>query len=216
MIYKPYREQVKELPESGCHILAQFDADSIYVYQAFCPQTAHFAVKNQHFGDGFSFNRMSWIKPNFLWMMYRSGWATKENQEIVLAIRIHRGFFDRLLGMAVPSLMDLHRYSNEQEWQTAVKTSDVRLQWDPDRHPAGNPMNRRAIQLGLRGDTLREYAMEATISIEDLTPFVTDQRNNRGDKCKNLLTPWERVYRPSDLQTASSAGIDPFPHGLEA
>src|SRR5262245_56200485 len=22
---------------------------------------------------------MSWVKPNFLWMMYRSGWATKEN-----------------------------------------------------------------------------------------------------------------------------------------
>jgi len=25
-------------------------------------------------------NRMTWIKPNFLWMMYRSGWASKKNQ----------------------------------------------------------------------------------------------------------------------------------------
>ncbi|MFM7854759.1 MAG: DUF4291 family protein [Flammeovirgaceae bacterium] len=29
---------------------------------------------------GLSLNRMTWMKPNFLWMMYRSGWATKHNQ----------------------------------------------------------------------------------------------------------------------------------------
>jgi len=27
---------------------------------------------------------MSWIKPNFLWMMYRCGWGTKEGQQVTL------------------------------------------------------------------------------------------------------------------------------------
>ncbi|MFT5999906.1 MAG: hypothetical protein ACI81P_002365 [Neolewinella sp.] len=32
-------------------------------------------------GPAFSYQRMSWIKPNFLWMMYRCGWAKKQDQE---------------------------------------------------------------------------------------------------------------------------------------
>ena len=36
---------------------------------------------------------MSWIKPNFLWKMYRCGWATKEGQEIVLAVWIASAAF---------------------------------------------------------------------------------------------------------------------------
>ncbi len=36
---------------------------------------------------------MTWIKPSFLWMMYRCGWAAKPGQERVLAVRItHEGF----------------------------------------------------------------------------------------------------------------------------
>ena len=31
---------------------------------------------------------MSWIKTSFLWMMHRSGWGTKENQERILQINI--------------------------------------------------------------------------------------------------------------------------------
>lgn len=40
---------------------------------------------------------MSWIKPNFLWMIFRSGWATKENQERVLAMFLRREAFDILM-----------------------------------------------------------------------------------------------------------------------
>ncbi|WP_458785448.1 DUF4291 family protein [Vallitalea sediminicola] len=29
------------------------------------------------FGSSFKLNRMTWVKPSFLWMMYRSGWAKK-------------------------------------------------------------------------------------------------------------------------------------------
>ncbi len=93
---EPYSDQFPRLPQSGRHILAQFDMDTIVVYQAFSPDTAHWAVEHGHFGDGFSFNRMSWIKPSFLWMMYRSGWATKSGQEAVLAIWIKRAGFDAI------------------------------------------------------------------------------------------------------------------------
>ena len=71
------------------------------VYQAFCPQIAAFAVKNGKFGGpGYSFQRMTWIKTNFMWMMYRSGWAGKRDQERILAIRLSLEGFDTILANA--------------------------------------------------------------------------------------------------------------------
>ncbi|MGW3630476.1 DUF4291 family protein, partial [Streptomyces sp. NPDC005122] len=37
---------------------------------------------------------MTWIKPSFLWMMYRCGWGSKEGQETVLAVEITREGFE--------------------------------------------------------------------------------------------------------------------------
>ena len=92
------------IPGKGQHILAQQADETIIVYQAYSNAIAGYAVKNQKFGgDSFSFNRMTWIKPNFLWMMYRCGWAMKENQERVLAITISKNFFDEILSKAVYS-----------------------------------------------------------------------------------------------------------------
>lgn len=82
-----YIDQTSRWPKEGRHILAQFDAQSVVVYQAFRPAIGHNAAEHGHFsGPDFGYGRMSWIKPNFLWMMYRCGWATKENQEVVLAV----------------------------------------------------------------------------------------------------------------------------------
>jgi Domain of unknown function (DUF4291) len=94
---EPYSEQVKAWPREGRHILAQYDDDTIVVYQAYRPSIGRFAAENGTFGGDFSYARMSWIKPNFLWMMYRSGWGTKEGQEVTLALRLRRTFFDALL-----------------------------------------------------------------------------------------------------------------------
>lgn len=38
-----------------------------------------------------------------MWMMYRSGWATKQNQTNILAIRLKRSFFEEILLHAVAS-----------------------------------------------------------------------------------------------------------------
>ncbi len=57
--------------------------------------------------------RMTWIKPSFLWMMYRSGWATKPGQERVLAVELLRSGFEQALSEACLSSFDrrFHRIS---------------------------------------------------------------------------------------------------------
>ena len=43
-----YQEQKDNFwPPTGRHILAQYDDDTVVVYQAFCPNIAEYAVKNQ-------------------------------------------------------------------------------------------------------------------------------------------------------------------------
>lgn len=200
MKFLRYLDQCGEWPEHGRHVMAQFDATSIYVYQAYRCAVAQYAVQHQHFGGEWSFNRMSWIKPNFLWMMYRCGWATKEGQERVLAVRLKRSFFDELLTLAVPSTFDPSQFATEKLWRDAVAGSEVRLQWDPDHDPSGRPTARRAVQLGLRGATLRRYATDELISIEDITPFVADQRECLADGYSRLQMPAERIYRSGDSQ----------------
>ena len=84
-----YSEYENGLPQSGKHILAQTKGQNIIVYQAFNPNISRYAVAHKHFGGShYKFTRMSWIKPNFLWMMYRAGWAVKEHQQNILAIEI--------------------------------------------------------------------------------------------------------------------------------
>ena len=73
----------------------------------FPPPLADSAIKHQTFiSPPFNMSRMTWIKPSFLWMMYRSGWGTKEGQEVTLALRVRRGFFETLLAEAVASTWD--------------------------------------------------------------------------------------------------------------
>jgi hypothetical protein len=208
MEFRNYLEQLGRWPSSGRHILAQFDSNSIVVYQAYRPSIADFAVENHRFGGEFSFNRMSWIKPNFLWMMYRSGWAAKEDQERILAIRLRRSFFDELLSAVVPSSFNADRYPDRKAWQAALARSDVRLQWDPDHDPSGASVQRRAVQLGLRGQMLWRFATSELISIVDLTDFVVEQRRHTSGDLSRLVTPTEQVYVPGDRAAAAIAELD--------
>lgn len=191
----PHLQQRRLWPEEGQHVLAHHDADTIIVYQAYRPSTATYAIRHgQLGGPDFSFNRMSWIKPNFLWMMYRSGWGTKEGQEGVLGLRLRRRFFDSLLAAAVPSTFDSQAYASPQDWQAAVGASNVRRQWDPDHAPSGAKLARRAIQLGLRGEVLRAMATDELLEVIDMSSFVAAQRPQASDDDPNLLLPVETVY----------------------
>src|SRR6476469_7031694 len=140
---EPYSEQRKRWPASGRHILAQFDDESVVVYQAYRPEIGNFAAEHGYFGGAFSLDRMSWVKPNFLWMMYRSGWGTKEDQEDTLAVWLKRYAFDAILQEAVHSTFVPDMYDSQDEWKRAVAHSSVRLQWDPDHDPSGAKQERR-------------------------------------------------------------------------
>ena len=172
---KPYIEQRNEWPKVGHHIMAQYSVDKIVVYQSYRPEIGNFAAQSQYFGGAFSLNRMTWIKPNFLWMMYRNGWATKEGQEVCLAIHLKRDAFERYLKQAVYSSYQSDLYKTREDWQEQVQNSSIRLQWDPDHDPYGAKLERRAVQIGIRGEEIKMYAKDDILEIEDVTPFVKKQ-----------------------------------------
>jgi hypothetical protein len=206
-----YRDQQARWPAEGQHILAQYDETSVVVYQAYRPAIGHYAARHGRFGGEFSLNRMSWIKPNFLWMMYRSGWGTKQGQEVTLAIWLRRAAFKEILSEAVPSSFTPDVYASRDDWQAAVERSSVRLQWDPDHDPHGRSLARRAIQLGLRADALARYAGEWLLRIEDISPLVARQYEAvRTGDLNALMTPCEMVYPIADTELARRVGIDDF------
>ena len=194
MKLKNYIEQESSWPCSGEHIMAQYDNDSIWVYQAYSPLIASYAIQHQRFGGAFSYDRMSWIKPNFLWMMYRSDWARKQGQEVVLAIQLRRAFFDEIAQLAVSSSFHPSQYTDHAAWKSAVQDSDVRLQWDPDHDPYGAKCERRAIQLGLRGKILERYGKSEILRISDVTPIVQEQLQKRDRNLADLEVPEENPY----------------------
>ncbi len=204
-----YAKQLPSWPQSGRQILASFDHETVLVYQAYSPAIGNFAARNAYFGGEFKYSRMSWIKPNFLWMMYRSNWGRSPGQEVVVAVRLRRPFFDALLDQGVPSSYTPGVYPNETEWRAAIERSDVRLQWDPDHLPTGDKCERRAIQLGLRGGILDAYGRREIVEILDVSEFVAEQRANVENwKCGELFTPVESVYVPADTSLARRLGLD--------
>jgi hypothetical protein len=207
LLTEPYLVQTARLPKSGRHVVAQFDDESVIVYQAYRHAIGHFAAQHGYFGGEFSLNRMSWIKSNFLWMMYRSGWASKEGQEVVLAVRLKRTAFDEILRRAVHSTYVPEVYGNEAAWKAAVARSDVRLQFDPDHTPSGAPIDRRAIQLGLRGEVLARYAKEWLLGVEDVSDFVREQSQHARSPYARLVTPKEEVYPVHDPEVATRLGL---------
>ena len=177
-------------------IRALYSKDTIRVYQAYNKIIASEAVMNGTFGNNFKMDRMTWIKPSFLWMMYRCGWATKENQEYVLAIDIQRKAFDYLVANAVISTYQEEMYVRREEWKRLIHSSDIRLQWDPERDIHGNPLNYRSLQLGLRGEAVRKYVNEWIVDITDITSYVNELKCLISQKKDvSMLLPEENIYQ---------------------
>ena len=204
-----YLEQQKIIPQSGQIILGHQTDDQIVVYQAYNNQIAEYATVNQKLGGShFSYNRMSWIKPNFLWMMYRCGWAEKENQENVIAIWIRKADFDIILENAAYSSFQESIYQSRENWKNELAQKSVRLQWDPDHDPLGNKQERRAIQLGLKGDILKAFGEKMIQKIENVTDFVKAQKKIVDKKdIGNLIVPTENVYITTNQRLNQKLGI---------
>lgn len=208
---EPYLAQRARWPPAGRRILAQFDAERVVLYQAYRPAIGRFAAAHGHFGGEFSLSRMSWVKPGFLWMMFRSGWGTKPDQEVTLAVSLRRAAFDEILRAAVASSFDPALHASEAAWREAIAGSEVRRQWDPDHDPRGAPLERRAIQLGLRAGFLRRYAREWLLGVEDISDFVGEQRAHAAAEggWARLVTPREEVYPVADPEVARRLGLAP-------
>lgn len=205
----PYSQTLIDLPKAGQYILGHQSDNEIVVYQAYKSSIADFALQNQYLGGAaFSYNRMSWIKPNFLWMMYRCGWGEKENQERILAFWIAKIDFENILSEAVYSSYNPSSYETLDKWKEELRNKEVRLQWDPDHDPFGNKLERRAIQLGLKGKVLETFGKKQIKLIEDITDFVRLQKqcldNNQLDK---LIVPIETVFKTKSNELNKKVGI---------
>jgi len=178
-------------------IRAAYTDETITVYQAYAPGIAEPAVRAGTFTAAFSRDRMTWIKPSFGWMMYRSGWGHKPGQERVLAIEITRGGWEWALGHSCLSHYASHAYDSREAWLTAKADSPVRVQWDPDRALTGGPLPRRAIQVGLSGPAVQRYVGEWIVSISDVTALAhrveqVIRSGQAGEAARQI--PAERVY----------------------
>ena len=195
----PYHSYEKGLPQEGNFIIGQKRDNNIIVYQAFNNQIADYAVAKQRFGgQNYSFSRMTWIKPNFLWMMYRCGWAEKENQNRVLAIEMSLEGFEELLDKGVLTRFD-KSYGAESDWVECLNKSDVRIQWDPDHNPQGEKLRRRAVQIGIKGNALQQFNNEFIKSITDITDFVKQQKINMVENEEAFLVADESIIEINSL-----------------
>jgi hypothetical protein len=120
-------------------------------------------------------------------MMYRCGYAQKEGQERVVAVRITRAGFDWAVSNAVESSIS--------------GKPAVRVQWDPERGLRHEALQHRSIQIGLTREAVQKYVNEWTVSITDVTPLAREVHaavRAGDDDAARALLPVERPYAVSE------------------
>lgn len=170
-------------------IRAVYDDTTITVYQAYPAAIAEPALRAGTFVGPFKRDRMTWIKPSFRWMMYRSGWGAKPGQERVLAVRITRDGFEWALAHACLSHYDPAVHAGRDEWSRQLRTSPVRVQWDPERSVRLAELPYRSLQVGLSGEAVGRYVDEWIVGLTDVTPLAREIHGGAHD-----LLPVERPY----------------------
>lgn len=187
-----------EHPDIPQHqIRAVYDEQTIRVYQSYSDAIAEAAlVRGTFVAPPFRMERMTWIKPSFLWMMYRAGWGYKDqNQRRILAIDITRTGFEWALEHSCPSHPDPSM--SPQDWTRLKDSSPVRIQWDPERNLHLEPLPYRSIQIGLSRRAVELYVNEWIQRISDITEIAHRihalVKSGRVDDARDLL-PREKTY----------------------
>ena len=179
------------------------------IYQAYCDAIADAALDAQRFVAPFSTQRITWIKPSYLWLMHRSRWAQKSGQKRILRVRISRKGFDKALREGV--LTHPEGVSHDV-WQKRFRDARVHIQWDTERSLRGAALGHYSIQLGLTQNIIDEYVNEWTLSIEDFTKTTnkisTLLRAGKPEQAKRLL-PAERIYKSKHPHGASRSRVLP-------
>jgi len=179
-----------------------WDTEGVYFYQAFSDEIAEWALREQRFGGpNFNVTRMTWIKPSFAWVLYRSGYARKHNQERILKIKLAHALVAELLRACA--------------CKHGGGGSKGRVQWDPARdlmtsedrgREPRRMLRERAIQIGLSRDLSERY-VAGVLSISDVSDLARQvgvaHRNKDEWQVKAAMTellpqlPVERPYMPS-------------------
>lgn len=178
-------------------IRARYTETTVTVYQAYSPALGVPAARDGRFPAAWKRERMTWIKPSFLWMMYRCGWGAKADQETVLAVEIERAGFDWALGHACLSHYEPGGHADRAAWRRELKGAPARVQWDPERDLRLQALPYRSLQLGLAGEASRRYADEWTVAITDVTPLAREIHALVGAgemAAAAALLPGERPY----------------------
>ncbi|KAL7560281.1 hypothetical protein ACA910_016581 [Epithemia clementina (nom. ined.)] len=187
---------------------AEWDDEGVYFYQAFCPAIADFAVEHQTLGGpAFKPVRMTWIKPSFAWMLYRSHYGHKKNQERILKIKIGHESLASILSSGCCKCGHGHGGALG------------RVQWDPERDimaPSADGkeprrmLRQRAIQIGL-SNQLSEIYVKSILEIQDVTDLAhrvgqahailllaktKKNKNNNDENPMEVLKPDLPVERP--------------------
>mmetsp|Transcript_46675 Transcript_46675/g.122578 ORF Transcript_46675/g.122578 Transcript_46675/m.122578 type:complete len:459 (+) Transcript_46675:126-1502(+) len=176
----------------------EWDNSGVYVYQAYSAAIADWAVANQSLGGPhFKPDRMTWIKPSFAWVLYRSGYARKHCQERILKIKLSHHAVALLL--------------SECACKHGGGGTKGRVQWDPardllsaeDKGRAPRRMLReRAIQIGLSKELSHRF-VASILEIHDVTDLAhrvseahgaKDVQAAMADLAQEL--PMERPYIP--------------------
>lgn len=153
-------------------IRAAYDEHTIRVYQAYSDEIADAALTRGTFvSPPFKMDRMTWIKPSFLWMMYRAGWGYKDaGQRRILAIDITREGFQWAFEHSCPSHPEPSM--SKEDWGRLKAASPVRIQWDPERDLHLQALPYRTIQIGISREAIPLYINQWIQKITDITDLA--------------------------------------------
>lgn len=211
-------------------IRAHYTDTHIVVYQAYKATIADAAISTQKLNASPDFRpgRMTWIKPSWGWMMYRSGYSLKDpGQERILAITMLHEHFVGLLERAVLAshrgeTAPARKVSREGERETGVKVKsvDVKVQWDPERTAKIEALPYRSIQIGIPGALSETWARRWITGIEDVTEkakklknFIDERPDVTPEELAQMgLVPEEKPFPvPVDVQEKLQMGIPKEP-----
>jgi hypothetical protein len=221
-----------ELPPGQPVFRGEWDSEGVYIYQAYRDEIADWALEHQKFGGpAWNPTRMTWIKPSFAWMLYRSGYGCKPGQPRILKIKLAHADIAHLLSHC--KLINTNKEATKKGKTNPEVGGNGRIQWDPerdlfqtddgrgDRVQPRRMLRTRAIQIGL-AEILSEYYVDHIISIEDVTNLahkVAKAHRLNGDKAthaamEDLRTelPNEQPYLPLlPLETLRNLALLPGP-----
>ena len=108
----------------------------------------------------------TWIKPSFAWVLYRSGYAHKHNQERILKIKLPHEALRIIL--------------EECACKHGGGGTLGRVQWDPARDLYSTDgkvprkmLRKRAIQIGMKG-RISKFYVDSILCIEDVTSIAQE------------------------------------------